>query len=182
MKMLLHRTVGSAAVPFVLGTLADQARVNLGDDDATLTLMGWTAAAEIEHQAQIALLTQTVTVSIFDPDCAQGLRLPIGPVLASATLSITIDGVAFTDFQFVPGHRAYVHWGPSFANLTPELLEVEYPAGFGNAETDIPRDLRQALADQAALYYDARGAFDQQERPTSPHMARIVARYRGVQA
>lgn len=38
---------------------------------------------------------------------------------------------------------------------------IEYQAGFGNHPEDIPEDLRHALPDHIAAYYDARGAVDQ---------------------
>ncbi|SIS93432.1 hypothetical protein SAMN05878426_1206 [Phaeovulum vinaykumarii] len=36
--------------------------------------------------------------------------------------------------------------------------------------------------DQAALHYDGRSPMDAKALSTSPHMARVGARYRGVQA
>ena len=41
---------------------------------------------------------------------------------------------------------------------------IEYQAGFGNH----PEDLRHALPDQIAAYYDTRGAVDQEAAPLPP--------------
>lgn len=94
---------------------------------------------------------------------------------------MVIDGDAFSAFDFVGGNRPYIRWLASYHDLTPSRMTIEYQAGFGTAASDIPEDLAQALMDQAALHYDGRSPMDAKSLTTSPHMARIGARYRGVQ-
>ena len=81
----------------------------------------------------------------------------------------------------VSGVRPYLRWQDAYHDLTPRQVTIEYQAGFGATATDIPYDLAQALMDQAALHYDGRSPMDAKSLTTSPHMARIGARYRGVQ-
>lgn len=182
MKMLVHRAPIGTALPFDLAEIKNHARATFDDDDDELTRMAATSAAEIEQFAQIALLTQTIRVTIFDPaPGAYGFNLPIGPVADDDTPTVTIDGEAFTGFDFVGGNRPYIRWLTSFHELTPSRIAVEYQAGFGATASDIPADLAQAIADQAALHYDGRSPMNARELTTSPHMARIGARYRGVQ-
>ena len=183
MKMLVHRIAGGAALPFDLSDLKLHMRVDesAGEEDISITTMGQTAAAEIEQFAQIALLTQTIRVTIFDPGQESGLRLPIGPVDEMDVPTITIDGVAFTAFAFVGGNHPYIRWLSDYFDLTPSRMIIEFQAGFGATAADIPFDLSQAIMDQAALYYDGRSPMDAKSLTTSPHMARIGARYRGVQ-
>ncbi|ASM72844.1 MULTISPECIES: head-tail connector protein [Roseobacteraceae] len=181
MKMLVDRTAIGTALPFVLEDLKNHIRVDGAGDDAAITNIGHTAAAEIEQFAQIALLTQTIRVTIFKPGQEFGLILPIGPVADEDVPTVTIDGQAFTDFNFLGGNRPFIQWLDSFYRLTPTKLMIEYQAGFGQAASDIPRDLAQALMDQAALHYDGRSPMDAKSLTTSPHMARVAARYRGVQ-
>lgn len=121
-------------------------------------------------------------MTIFDPGQDIGLRLPIGPVADDDTPTVTIDGEAFTGFDFVGGIRPYIRWHSDYHGLTPSRMTIEYQAGFGAAASDIPDDLAQALMDQAALHYDGRSPMDAKSLTTSPHMQRIGARYRGVQA
>lgn len=182
MKMLVQRTAGDAALPFILDDLKQHLRVFDDAEDTAVQNIGLTAAAEIEQFAQIALLIQTIRVTIFDPCRESGLRLPIGPVADDDTPTVTIDGAAFTGFEFVGGNRPYVRWLASYHDLTPSRMTIEYQAGFGDAAEDVPSDLAQALMDQAALHYDGRSPMDAKSLTTSPHMARIGARYRGVQA
>ncbi len=183
MKMLVHRIAGGAALPFVLSVLKLHMRVdeNAVEEDTAITNMGKTAAVEIEQFAQIALLAQTIRVTIFDPGQESGLCLPIGPVEEVDVPTVTIDGEAFTAFEFVGGNRPYIRWLSNYYDLTPSRMTIEYQAGFGATVADIPSDLSQALMDQAALHYDGRSPMDAKSLTTSPHLARVGARYRGVQ-
>ena len=181
MNMMVQRIAGSDAFPFGLIDLKAHLRIDFDDDDASLANMGKTAAAEIEQFAQIALLTQTIRGTIIDPDRDRILRLPVGPSIGESVPTITINDVAFTDFEFISGDRPVIFWKGDFPNLFLNLMEIEYQAGFGASETDIPSDLSQAVLDQAALHYDGRSPMNAKSLTTSPHMARVAARYRGVQ-
>lgn len=183
MTMHVHRIPGSGGLPFVLDELKSHSRVSDSADDAAIQNAGETAAAECEHLGQLALLTQTIRVMIFDPGPHEsGVRLPIGPMADGETPTVTIDGAAFTAFDVVAGIRPYLRWQDDFHALTPRQITIEYQAGFGADASAIPPDLAQAIMDQAALHYDGRSPMDARSLTTSPHMARIAARYRGVQA
>ncbi len=180
MKMLVHRTAGGVQ-PFYLDHLKSHLRIDGFWEDAAITTIGMTAAAEIEQFAQIALLTQTIRVTILHPASDYGLHLPIGPMLDDQVPTVTIDGQPFTDFDHETGTRPYLLWGEGYWSLTPRRIVIEYQAGFGATPADVPHDLAQALMDQAALHYDGRSPMDAKSLTTSPHMARVGARYRGVQ-
>lgn len=182
MKMLVRRTAVGAALPFVLDDLKLHLRVPDDAEDTAIQNIGATAAAEIEQFAQIALLEQEIRGTIFNPPKMPGLTLPIGPVLEGDTPTVLIDGDPFTGFDFEPGLRPYLHWDDTFHNLAPTRIFVTYTAGFGASASDVPPDLAQALMDQAALHYDGRSPMDAKSLTTSPHMARVGARYRGVMA
>ena len=182
MKMLVNRIPADSTEPFTLDNVKLHVRVADDAEDAAIARIAWAASHEIEQFAQIALLNQTIRVTIFDPDRESGLRLPIGPVADDDTPTVTIDGETFNAFDFVGGYRPYIHWREDYHDLSPGRMTIEYQAGFGSAASDIPEDLAQALMDQAALHYDGRSPMDGKRLTTSPHMARIGARYRGVQA
>lgn len=181
MKLLTHRTPETTANPFDIDALKSHLRIDHSDDDSAIAAIGMTAAAEIEQFAQIALLTQTIRMTFFDPIKEINQSLPIGPVADDASISVLLDGIPFTDFVLVGGHRAMIRFGESFDALIPTRMTIEYTAGFGLTADDIPLDLAQAIMDQAALHYDGRSPMDAKRLTTSPHMARIGARYRGVQ-
>jgi len=184
MKVLTHSTSVTENEPFVLTEVKAHFRVDHSDDDEAIARIAWAAAAEIEQFAQIRLLTHVVRLTVFDPDTGQmWFRLALGPVDQDSPPSVLVDGVAFTDFEFVGGSRAGIRWGATWAELSdPTRVTIEYTAGFGDTAADIPADLAQAVMDQAALHYDGRSPMSHRDLTTSPHMARIGARYRGVQA
>lgn len=177
MKMFVQRTPSSAEAPFTLPDIKTHLRIDYDDDDSALENIGWTAAAEIEQFAQIALVFQTITVTIFNPVQADGITLPIGPLAAGQEPNVSVDGQVIAGLEIVSGIHPYIRWP---LPLCAERVVIAYQAGFGPAVGDIPRDLTQALLDQAALHYDGRSPMDAKSLTTSPHMARVAARYRGV--
>ena len=113
MNMTVHRTPASAvAAPFVLAELKDHLRIEDDASDFEIQRIARAAAAEMEQFAQVALLTQTVTLTAFDPPPDAYLRLPVGPVAQDHTPAVTMDGAAFTDFMFVAGIRPVIRVGP----------------------------------------------------------------------
>lgn len=181
MKMLVNREYIGNSQPFDLDRVKLHLRVDHDDEDAEILNMGFAAASDVEAFAQIALLNQTIRLNIFEPTLGgYGLHLPIGPVLAPETVAISIDGEAFDGFEALGGGRPYVRWLSSYHDLTPSRISIEYTAGYGEAAGDIPNDLQLAIMDQAAAMYDGRSPSDAKTPTTSPHMARIGARYRGV--
>lgn len=180
MRIAVER-IKPVALPFILDDLKGHVRVDGADDDSALTRMGRTAAEEIEHCAQIALLTQDIRLTILDLPAGSGsIPLPIGPVIASEPITVAIDGLPFTEFDLIGGKRPFLRLRSGSQIATKALVLVQYKAGYGATSEAIPSDLAQALLDQAAMHYDGRGPQDAKALTSSPHMARIVARYRGV--
>lgn len=182
MKMLVDRTPVGAAAPFSLPELKLHLRVTHDDEDTAILASAHTAAREVEHAAQIALLSQTIRVTVVEPEKETLLILPIGPGLNSASATVTIDGDTFSDFEFVTGVRPMIIWGEEYEYLDPRRITIEYLAGFGPGLSNVPADLAQAIRDQTAVHFDGRSPMDRKALTSSPHMQRIVARYRGVAA
>lgn len=182
MKMHVHRSIIATGSPVSLQALKAYIRVTHDDEDLLILKMGLAAAAEIESYAQIALLHQTINVTIFYPVLRLGMNLPIGPAPQDAAATMTLDGEPFTDFSFAGGNRPYVEFTPSSFHLNPKRLTISYPAGFGEDHSSIPIDLAQAIQHQVSIYYDGRsqGKDDPVAVSISGNMARIGARYRGV--
>lgn len=182
MKVHVLRKPIGAALPFVLDDIRSFLRLgDLDELDNDAQSAAEAAAAEIEQFAQLALLTQTIVVTVFQPNSDAGLNLPVGPVADGDVPSVEIDGVPFTDFEFVGGNRPYISWSDAYRNLSPSRMTIEYLAGFGASAADIPADLARAIMDQAGLHFDGRSPMASKLSQHSPHMARIAARYRGVQ-
>lgn len=152
------------------------ARVDGNDDDWDFARMIGAVAREAEDYAQIALLDQTIRILL--PRWPRGhVRLPIVPILDRASVSVTINTEPWPDTLLDGGSRPLLIM---CGNPPPGVVVIEYRAGFGALPEAIPADIRQAMLDQVAVYYDARGAMDAKTITLSPHFARILGRYRGV--
>lgn len=183
MRMLVQRTPISMAAPFALEELKEYLKFtpDMGDvDDAELDRLGMEAAAEVEHFAQTALLTQTVRVTIVNLRHGPELVLPVGPLAEDPELTVTINGHPFTDCEAVATRRPCILWPDHMQGQLSPRVVIQYRAGFGDDATAMPRDLKQAILDQAAMVYDERAPADRRVLARSTHLARIAAKYRGV--
>ncbi|WP_050525527.1 head-tail connector protein [Pseudorhodobacter aquimaris] len=177
--MIVDRSpLSGLPAPFDLATVLLHCRLG-NDTDAVneATLHATAAALEIEAYASIALLHQTIYISMAEwPDVAW-MALPIAPLLDPATVTVTARGDEFEGFTVTTGHRPKL-WidGPAPRGD----VVIEYKAGFGDKASNIPADLALAIMDQASAFYDLRGAGDGKSSGLSPHAARIAARYRRV--
>lgn len=176
--MIIQRTAISTAQPFSLHHVAMHCRVEVGAEfDSELTFMARAAATELETYAQLALLTQSITITLEERLRRDVFDLPIAPVIDPLSVEVTVDGQAFEGFAVIAGQRPAIR----FTSGKPcGLVVINYEAGFGDTGADIPPDLINAICDQTAAYFDMRGAGDGKSNGMSPHMARVAARYRRV--
>jgi hypothetical protein len=175
--MIIQRTPVSSAIPFNLSDVADHGRLSYPGDTAEVQRMALAAAREFEDFAHVALLDQTVTVTITDLTPVAILAMPIGPLLDPLSVTFTAAGVGFQDFSVITGLRPGIFFNE---DMPCGRVVITYLAGFGATAAAIPDDIRHAIADQAVAYFDARGPGDGKSNGMSPHMARIAARYRRV--
>jgi uncharacterized phiE125 gp8 family phage protein len=174
--MIIQRTPVSSATPFNLPDVVDHVRVD-DPNAAELNRLSHAAAREFEDYAQIALLDQTVSVTIDDPIRSALLALPIDPLVDPLSVEITVDGVAFDAFAVNAGLRPAIR----FTEDKPcGFVVITYLAGFGATAAAIPDEVKHAVADQALAYFDERGVGDGKSNGMSPHIARMAARYRRV--
>lgn len=182
MKMFVQRTRISTSIPFDIADFKEPLRLEKDDDweDETLTKMGWEAVAEVESFAQVALLSQTIRLTILDGVLGDGLPLPVGPVQDAAPLTVTLDGAASTAFDVVPGNRPYLSWSTSLRGTAFRRVVIDYEAGFGHEKSDVPEDLAHAVIDQVYVIYEGRALDDVLSSRRSLLLSRVAARYRGV--
>ena len=176
--MIVERITSPVGLPYMPLDVTDHLRID--DDQVTEGYRHMKAAAqEAEAYGQLALLAQTIRVTFEVWPATHGLTLPlpIAPVIDPGSVTMTADGAPFTGFTVITGLR------PALA-LTGDCptgrVVITYDAGFGVDASAIPPALAHAILDQAAAFYDARGAGDGKTNGMSPHMARIAARYRRV--
>lgn len=133
-----------------------------GEDDLIDTYI--TAARRfVEKDCGLALINQTWRAT-FDGWDELGLRLR--PFQVSAITAIDVwDGSAWAaqtvgDFQLVSKRPALLFPADSVTPATPQRtragIRITFTAGFGDAETDIPDDLRLAMKQLVAHWYENR--------------------------
>jgi uncharacterized phiE125 gp8 family phage protein len=175
-------TPATAAVSSALA--AEHSRADLDPSFAAeIDRMTQAAVREIEAHAHVALVRQTIRVTLDGwPGELRQIDLPIAPVLEGATVTVTVGGFAFSQVELGTGLR------PTLILTAVELTAeeraaewvIEYEAGFGDAAADVPPDLAHAVMDQVAALFDWRGGGQDKGTWLSPHAARIAARYRRV--
>ncbi|MFV0299896.1 MAG: capsid cement protein [Paracoccus sp. (in: a-proteobacteria)] len=163
----LNRPMGGAVT---LADVALHARADSVEFLPELQRFADAAALEAEDLAQIALRSQAIRVTLeVWPRCLS-VRLPIGPLLDWSSVIVTVDSQPFGDFSVVTGLRPELR---VTARPSSPII-INYTAGYGDTPETIPEDLRLAVMDQAACYFDARGPVDVKTRAQSPHFARIT--------
>lgn len=182
--MKYTRTPLTASGPFHLEQVKAHGRIDGNDDDVTVDLMACTAAADIEAQADLAILAQSITVEVDEWGCA--IVLPIGPLwpMEEHPATVTVIDEDGAETPLLSGWWMHGTLRPSIRfNTRPlgALLRITYTAGYGEDTADVPADLQLAINDHAARLYDLRGAEDG-PLGLSTAAARIVARYKRVRA
>lgn len=182
--MHINRTPLTTAAPYDLDAVKLHARVDGDHDDTALAMMADAAAREIEAHSELALLAQTIAVTLGAWCCR--IPLPIGPIWTEGLTDHPITVELIDEAGNVTPHPAgwWIEGGRyPVLSLTAsgqgEQLRITYPAGYGDTAGSIPADLALAIMDQATRLYDLRGAEDGVQG-LSLAASRIAARYRRV--
>lgn len=167
-----------------LDTVKARGRIDGDDDDAGIQMLIETAALEIEAHCGLALMAQVVTVT--RPAWCNRIALPVGPFWGAGVVDhpVTVE-VLDDDGIVIPYPISYWIAGGRYPvlHLTASghgaAIRIVYPAGYGTTADSIPADLQLAIADHAAMLYDARGLT---EAPQGLSLAasRIAARHRRI--
>jgi uncharacterized phiE125 gp8 family phage protein len=155
---------GPAAEPLSLGEAKAFLRVEHSDDDDLITALIASARTHIEAQSQVALITQSWRIVL---DCwPKHGRITVrpGPLKSlNAARVYDFSGIAHTiDTQaFVPDRGAsalaFVPWAVPVPGRAAAGIELDVTIGFGDAASDVPEPLRQALRLLASHWYENRG-------------------------
>lgn len=160
-----------------------RARIDGDDDDAGIAMLIDTAASEIEAHCGIALLAQSVTVTL--RAWCKRIPLPVGPFWVEGLAEHPVTVELLDEAGNATPHPAgfWMDCGRfPVLSLTGDgngaAIRITYPAGYGDPD-DIPADLQLAVTDHASLLFDARGLTDAPQG-LSIAAARIAARHRRI--
>lgn len=164
-------TAGPGAEPLALDQAKAQCRVDpsVTDDDGLITGLISAARQHVELYCNVRLLTQTVAMRCAVWDDLK--RFPDGPLQSITTIGyVDSDGVAQTLDQSVyspmlyglsPGVRlAYNQSWPNSLLSAADAITVTAIAGYGDAATDVPQPLLQAMLLMISQWYDAREDYE----------------------
>lgn len=185
--MTLYRTVDPAGEPVTLADAKAQLRIAHDSEDGLIGGLIRAARAEVEAQTGMALIDQSWRLAL---DCwpHDGLvRLRRHPV--KQILSVTVYGEEGEGAVLDPaGYEADLVTRPARLHFVsppaPERrlngIEVDFTAGFGEAGTDVPDQLKRAVLVLVAHWYEFRAVFGAQDQPVSipPGFDRLIAGYR----
>lgn len=167
-------------------------RVSGDHDDTTIAEMIAASAHQLEDAAEIALITQSIRVTVEGWPDSDRLRLPIGPVLTDDPVFQVMAEGELIEAELIPGARPVLILGETVTEyLRHARIVVEYEAGFGGTTEAIPPDIRHAIRDQVAQFYDFRAGHAGEGKVSSQAggaagltyaMQRAIGRYRGVRA
>lgn len=181
--MTTIRTLIAFSSAVSLDQVKARARIVGDDDDMELSLLIDTAASEIEAHCGIALLAQSVTVTL--RAWCKRIPLPIGPFWTEGFAEHPVTVEQLDEAGIATPHPAgwWIQGGRyPVLNLAGDgngaAIRITYPAGFGEPAS-IPADLQLAVIDHAAMMYDARGLTDAPQG-LSIAATRIAARHRRI--
>ena len=153
-----------AAEPVSLDEAKAYLRVEHNDDDEPIAALAAGARIYVEAQTRRALITQAWRLS-FDAWPPDGrLRVEPAPLKSlDAARVYDLDGttqaIATASFALDPAFSAllFVPWAVTQPGRIAAGIELDVTVGYGDAATDVPEPLRQAIRALVAHWYDNRG-------------------------
>lgn len=149
-------------------------RIDGDDEDALLTDMIAAARLAAEEQTGKSLITQSWQIA-FDSSPPPVVQLPFAPI-QSVTSVITLDE-AGDETVISPSHYYLNALEELVFNAIPmgHMVRIRYVAGYGDAASDVPTDMAQAMLLHVAHLFEHRDSM------TPPLAAQLCyANYREV--
>lgn len=166
--MTLKLVTGPTVEPVSLAEAKTHLRVDIDDDDAYISGLIAAAREYLEGATRRAFLTQTWRLSLDAwPWPPAQIELPLPPLQAVNSIKYrdsdgtqtTVDsGDYIVDTDSEPG-RIVLDYGESWPSETlypANPIQIEFEAGYGDAATDVPQYLRQAVLLLVGHWYENR--------------------------
>jgi uncharacterized phiE125 gp8 family phage protein len=165
--MTLRLITAPAVEPATVDEVKLDARIDVSELDATITLLIKAARQRCEDLTGRALITQTweLVLDEFPVDGIRVGKLPIGSITSlkyydsNGTLQ-TLDASTYTlDADRLPGwiYEAGLNTWPSVRSEENSVV-IRFVAGYGASADDVPAELRYWIRAQAAAAVQAQSA------------------------
>jgi uncharacterized phiE125 gp8 family phage protein len=173
--------------PLTLAEVKAFLRVDHDDDDDLITSLMIAARIHVEAETRRALITQTWRLTF---DCWPGVgRIDVRPaplrslvgarVHDSVSVTHDVDDEAFV-VDTVSSTLAFAPWALAQPGRALAGIEIDIVVGYGDAASDVPEPLRQAMRLLIAHWYENRriSGTTTEEAPLPLAFAALVAPYR----
>lgn len=164
--MFLRQITPPAIEPVTLEEAKQHLRVDGNEEDSLIAALITAARQKAEDYTRRAFITQTWELAL-DSACGV-LHLPRPPVQTVET--VTVDGEVITPEKYALVGTEYLHVKMPLNAVTPGGVVIRYKAGYGDAPTDMPQAIRQAIMMLVAHLYEHRG----DEAEEIPAMIKIL--------
>lgn len=170
-QQILKRTTPPSVKPVTLTDAKLDLRVDHADEDALIESLISAATDYLEADKGAinkAFITQSWTLSVKCPDRDYRIWLPVTPVQSITSIkyfdadnveqTLTVSDFYFhgdEDWAYIEPKQG-VNWPSVYDRL--DAIAVEFAAGFGDAETDVPETIRQCIRLLVAHWYTHRSA------------------------
>lgn len=163
----LVEVTAPATEPIATADAKQHLRVDLSDDDAYIDGLVVVARRMAERIGLHALITQTLAIVLDDWPDDDEIVLPKPPLQAVNSVEYTDENGAtstlsssryIVDTDSAPGRLVLKRdesW-PSDILQSAAGIRVEYDAGFGDAASDVPEDILQAMKLMVGHWYEHR--------------------------
>lgn len=182
---MIRKLTEPAALPITLEQIKAHLRLDHADEDQYLIFLIQSATEAVQNYIGRSLIAQTWQKVYYQsqryssriskqPALPIKISLPYVPVLKID--SITGSGInkmplAITKYDLkFNGDLAIVEIDQVFSKI-----EIKYDAGYGDRPEDIPADIRQAILQLAALFYQKRQSFPLEDEP---YLVSLIQPYR----
>ena len=165
MRYALTQVTAPATEPLELDDTKNHLGVDLTDDDGMIERLTGAARRQAESYLGRALITQTWEMHL-DRFPVWTIKVPRPPLRSIESL-VYIDSVGTT--QTLEAERYRVDTASEPGRITPtyggtwpatraatNALTVQFKAGYGDAEENVPEDIRQALLLLVGSFYEHR--------------------------
>ncbi len=165
--MPLTLTTPPSIEPLTLAEAKAHLKIDTSDDDALIIALIVAARARAEWHTGRALITQGWTLHLDCWPASGGIEIPLPPLqsVASVTTYARDDSGAVmstslyaVDTASAPARLALKPGVPPPTNLRAlNAIAVAFTAGYGDAESDVPLLLKEAILELIAFLYENRG-------------------------
>jgi uncharacterized phiE125 gp8 family phage protein len=183
--MGLKRTIKPAVSPVTLDEAKQHVGLLSGDHDQHLARLIEAATEEAERYTGRALISQTWRLALDKFPCRwprNDIRLPRPPLQSVTSIKYvdehgilqTLDSALYTataDFEPARIEPAYGQVWPATRDER-EAVRVTYVAGYGNAASNVPQGIRQAILLMAAQWFAHREPTSERTLAEVPMSAR----------